>query len=111
MIKIVCIILLVIGLCSSYNISIVNTTNEVAVTSADGIIEPQFTAVKTPVSCIMPKLYIYNDTSHESYMVLTEGVRVADVVGRYRKVEWSIDCKHNDGNELKCATLVNSGCG
>ena len=59
----------------------------------------------------MPKLYIYNDTSHESYMVETEGVRIAKVVGKYRRVDWQIDCKQKEGQELKCAALVSSGCG
>lgn len=44
-------------------------------------------------------------------MVETEGVRIANVVGKYRRVDWQIDCKQKEGQELKCAALVSSGCG
>lgn len=72
---------------------------------------PQFLAPQKDISCLMPKLFIYNDTTHESYMIISEGITIVDVVGKYRRVQPQIECTVNDTGFLKCAALVNSGCG
>lgn len=58
----------------------------------------------------MPQLFIYNETIHESYMVLSEGVRITDVIAKHRRIEKQIECKENDEGLVKCAALITNGC-
>lgn len=79
-------------LCTSFTISIINSTDTLQVTDAESQILPQFQAAPVGISCSMPKLYIYNDTSHEQYAIQTQGISVASIHGKYRPVKYETAC-------------------
>lgn len=56
----------------------------------------------------MPKLYIYNDTGHERYQILTRGVRIISVTGKYLPISYELQCE--EGNPPNCAAYVTNGC-
>lgn len=97
------VVALVMQVCTCFTIYIINSTDTLEVTDSEGQVMPQFQAAPVGISCSMPKLYIYNDTSHEQYTIQTQGVSVASIQGKYRPVHYETDC-------YSCPVLIDNGC-
>lgn len=70
-----------------YKITIVNSTDIISVTDDNGDINNNFIADSSKLTCIIPSLFIFNDTTHESYRIVSEGVAIESIVGKYRLVK------------------------
>ena len=88
-------IISVLSLTQSQNISLF-TPSETVVIAQNGIINTSFSKNHQHLKCGMPELYIYMDSLHQPYSIITSAVLIESITSKWNPILFNIVCETNN---------------